>query len=131
MERRNHLADRRCATCAHFEPSQKQGRGRCLHPEVRTRWGDRLIKRKAHACLSMGEDFWEAVGQKLHIMLGKILVDTNKITRTQLEAGLSVQQAEGFRRRIGEIWIALGYVSPGEIQEALQTQKEMLRVNSR
>jgi hypothetical protein len=63
-------------------------------------------------------------------MLGKILLETKKITRTQLEAGLTVQRAEGFSRRIGEIWIALGYVVPEDIQEALQKQQEILRMKA-
>jgi hypothetical protein len=55
-------------------------------------------------------------------MLGKILLDMHKITRTQLEAGLAVQKAEGFRRRIGEIWIALGYATREDVEEALRRQ---------
>ena len=125
------MADHRCANCAHYEPSLRQGRGRCLHPEVRVLWRDRLIKRKAHACLSLGYDFWEAAGQELHIMLGKILLDSNTISRSQLEAGLAVQRAEGFNRRIGEIWIALGYVDTQEIQTALRTQDDMLQIAGR
>ncbi|MBN1483600.1 MAG: hypothetical protein JXA37_02665 [Chloroflexia bacterium] len=122
------MADRRCGNCAHYEPSQRQGRGRCVHPEVRRIWGDRLIKHKAHACLSLGQDYWEAEGQKLHMMLGKVLLDMEKITRTQMEAGLAVQEAEGFKRRIGEVWVALGYVTLEDIQQALQTQREILRI---
>lgn len=124
------MADRRCANCAHFEPSERHGRGRCVHPEVREIWGARLIKRKGHACLSLGTDYWEAAGQKLHLMLGKILLDMDKITRTQLEAGLAVQDAEGYTRRIGEIWVALGYVDPEDIQQALETQEEILEIKA-
>lgn len=122
------MGDRRCANCSYFEPSERHGRGRCTHPEVRRAWSTRLIKRKAHACLSLGKDYWEAAGQQLHVMLGKILLEMNKLTRTQLESGLSVQRAEGFSRRIGEIWIALGYVTSDDIQEALTRQQEMLRI---
>jgi hypothetical protein len=61
-------------------------------------------------------------------MLGNILLDMRKLTRTQMESGLAVQQAEGFTRRIGEIWIALGYVTPEDIQEALRSQQEILRI---
>ena len=122
------MSDRRCANCAYFELSQQQGWGHCTHPKLRKRWASRAIKRKAHACLSTGEDLWEAAGQKLHVMLGKILLDTRKISRTQLESGLAVQQAEGFTRRIGEIWTALGYVSPEDVQVALRSQQEMLRI---
>ena len=120
------MADHRCANCGYFDPSEQQGWGHCTHPILRKKWALRPIKRKAHACLSLGKDYWEAAGQKLHIMLGKILVDMHKITRTQMEAGLNVQQTEGFNRRIGEIWIALGYVSPDDIQEALRVQQEQL-----
>jgi hypothetical protein len=130
LERRKELSDRRCANCGYFEPSQQQGWGHCTHPNLRKRWVSRPIKRKAHACLSTGEDLWEAANQKLHVMLGKILLDTRKISRTQLESGLVVQKAEGFTRRIGEIWIALGYVTPEDIQEALRSQQEMLRISS-
>ena len=122
------MADRRCANCGYFEPAQQQGWGYCTHPQLRRKWGARPIKRKEHACLSTGKDYWEAIGQQLHVMLGKILLDMHKITRTQLEAGLSVQQAEGFTRRIGEIWVALGYVTPEDIQEALRRQQEILRL---
>ncbi len=114
----------------HFRLGETKGRGYCTHPELRKRWGRRMIKHKAHACLSVGRDYWEAAGQQLHLMLGKILLDSNKITRTQLEAGLSVQRAEGFSRRIGEIWIALGYVAPEDIQEALRAQQEILRIRA-
>lgn len=124
------MADRRCANCSFFEPVSQQGWGRCTHPQLRRGLGAKPIKRKAHACLSTGKDYWEAAGQQLHLMLGKILLDTHKITRTQLDAGLSVQRAEGFTRRIGEIWVALGYVSPADIQEALKQQQEMLRLRS-
>lgn len=122
------MADRRCANCGYFELAQQQGWGYCTHPQLRRKWGARPIKRKEHACLSTGKDYWEAIGQQLHVMLGKILLDMHKITRTQLEAGLSVQQAEGFTRRIGEIWVALGYVTPEDIQEALRRQQEILRL---
>ncbi len=124
------MSDRRCANCSYFEPSQQQGWGHCTHPRLRKRWATRPIKRKAHACLSTGQDFWEAAGQKLHMMLGKILLEKRKISRTQLESGLTVQQAEGFTRRIGEIWIALGYVTPQDIQEALQSQEELMRMST-
>jgi len=116
------MGDHRCADCTHFQASQRQGWGLCTHPQVRKVWTSQLIKRKAHACLSLGRDYWEAAGQQLHLMLGKILVHMRKITRTQLEAGLAVQKAEGFTRRIGDIWIALGYVAPEDIQEALHRQ---------
>ncbi len=89
-----------------------------------------MIKRKAHACLSLGRDYWEAAGQKLHLMLGKILVEMNKLTRSQMEAGLAVQEAEGFTRRIGEIWVTLGYVTQEDVQEALEKQREILRLRS-
>lgn len=121
------MADRRCANCAYFDPSEQQGWGHCTHPDLRKKWVTRPIKRKAHACLSLGRDYWEAAGQKLHIMLGKILLEMHKISRSQMETGLNVQQAEGFTRRIGEIWIALGYVAQGDVQEALRVQQEMLR----
>jgi hypothetical protein len=121
------LADRRCANCTYFDPSEQQGWGHCTHPELRKRWVAHPIKRKAHACLSMGRDYWEAIGQKLHVMLGRILFDLHKISRSQMETGLNVQQVEGFTRRIGEIWIALGYVTPDDVQEALRRQQEMLR----
>ena len=121
------MADRRCANCGHFEPSEQQGWGHCTHPALRKRWVARPIKRKAHACLSLGKDYWEAAGQQLHVMLGKILVDMRKISRAQMQTGLNVQQAEGFTRRIGEIWIALGYVTPDDIQDALRVQQEQLR----
>jgi len=94
---------------------------------VKKIWSSQLIKRKAHACLSLGRDYWEAAGQQLHLMLGKILLDMHKINRTQLEVGLSVQRAEGFTRRIGDIWIALGYVSQEDIQEALHRQQDLLQ----
>lgn len=123
------MGRRRCAECAHFEPSEQQGWGYCVHPDLR-KWGSRPIKRKAHACLSLGKDYWEAAGQNLHIMLGKILLESNKISRTQLETGLTVQRTEGFTRRIGEIWVALGYVVPEDIQEALRAQQERLRIAS-
>ena len=121
------MADRRCANCAYFDPSEQQGWGHCTHPDLRKRWVARPIKRKAHACLSTGKDYWEATGQKLHVMLGKILFDMHKISRSQMETGLNVQHAEGFTRRIGEIWIALGYVTPDDVQEALHVQQERLR----
>jgi hypothetical protein len=122
------LADHRCANCGYFEPSEQQGWGHCTHPELRKRWGMHPIKRKAHACLSFGKDYWEAAGQQLHVMLGRILVDMHKISRSQMETGLNVQQAESFSRRIGEIWVALGYVTPEDIQEALRLQQEQLRL---
>ncbi len=77
--------------------------------------------------MSLGKDHWEAAGQKMHVMLGKILVEMRKISRAQMETGLTVQEAEGFTRRIGEIWIALGYVTPDDIQAALRLQQEQLR----
>lgn len=121
------MADRRCANCGYFEPSEQQGWGHCTQPELRKRWGLHPIKRKAHACLSLGKDYWEAAGQQMHVMLGKILVDMRKISRSQMETGLNVQQAEGFTRRIGEIWVALGYVTLDDVQEALRLQQEQLR----
>ncbi len=122
------MADRHCANCAYFEPSEQQGWGHCTHPQLRKGWGSRPLKRKAHACLSLGKDYWEAAGQKLHVMLGKILLEKRKITRTQMETGLNVQRTEGFSRRIGEIWVALGYVTPDDVQEALRVQQEILRL---
>lgn len=122
------MADRRCANCGFFEPTAQQGWGRCTHPQLRKVWGSKPIKRKAHACLSLGKDYWEAADQQMHLMLGKVLLEMRKITRTQLDTGLSVQRAEGFTRRIGEIWIALGYVTQGDIDEALRRQQEMLRM---
>ncbi|MGC8874942.1 MAG: hypothetical protein ACP5SI_10930 [Chloroflexia bacterium] len=118
------MADRRCATCVHFRAGHRQGWGMCTHPAVRQVWPNQLIKRKAHACLSLGKDYWEAANEQLHLMLGKILLDMHKITRTQLETGLAVQKAEGFRRRIGEIWVALGYATPEDVEEALRRQGE-------
>lgn len=123
------MASRRCADCGYFEPSeQQQGWGYCTHPELRKRWGMRPIKRKAHSCLSLGKDYWEAAGQELHVTLGKVLLEMRKITRQQMETGLNVQQTEGFTRRIGEIWVALGYVTPEDIKEALRMQQERSRI---
>jgi hypothetical protein len=116
------MGDRRCATCVHFRAGHRQGWGMCMHPAVRQVWPNQMIKRKSHACLSLGRDYWEAANEQIHRMLGKILLDMHKITRTQLEAGLAVQKAEGFRRRIGEIWIALGYATREDVQEALRRQ---------
>ena len=123
------MSSHRCANCGYFEPSERQqGWGHCTHPELRKRWGMRPIKRKAHPCLSLGKDFWKAAGQELHVTLGKVLLEMRKITRTQMEAGLNVQKAEGFTRRIGEIWVALGYVTPEDVKEALRVQQERLRM---
>lgn len=125
------MADRRCANCVYFEPSSQQGWGCCTHPQLRKLWRSKPIKRKAHACLSLGKDYWEAADQQLHLTLGRILLEMRKITRTQMDTGLAVQRAEGFTRRIGEVWIALGYVTESDVQEALRRQQEMMHLGTR
>ncbi|MGC8874614.1 MAG: GAF domain-containing protein [Chloroflexia bacterium] len=58
-------------------------------------------------------------------LLGAILVHRGLITEEQLALGLQVQEREGGWRKLGDVLLDLGYVSPVGLNEALEVQRHM------
>ena len=62
------------------------------------------------------------------LLLGQLLVESEKLTRAQLVAGLKHQKIEN--TLIGESLVELGYISPADVEEALERQIEMAQDKS-
>ncbi len=58
-------------------------------------------------------------------LLGAILVHRGLVTEEQLALGLQVQEREGGWRKLGDVLLDLGYVSPAGLNEALEIQRRM------
>src|SRR2546430_10652608 len=56
--------------------------------------------------------------------LGALLLRTGKITEADLERGRDMQQRQGDKRRIGEILVALGAITPRELERQVPFQIE-------
>src|SRR5947207_3077318 len=56
--------------------------------------------------------------------LGALLLRTGKITEADLERGRDMQQRQGDKRRIGEILVALGAITPRELERQVRFQIE-------
>src|SRR5437667_297543 len=56
--------------------------------------------------------------------LGAVLLRTGKITEGDLERGRDMQQRQGDKRRIGEILVALGAITPRELERQVRFQIE-------
>ncbi len=56
--------------------------------------------------------------------LGALLLRTGKITEADLERGRDMQERQGDKRRIGEILVALGAITPGELERQIRFQVE-------
>lgn len=58
-------------------------------------------------------------------LLGAILVHRGLVTEEQLALGLQVQEREGGWRKLGDVLLDLGYVTPAGLNEALEVQRRM------
>jgi len=58
-------------------------------------------------------------------LLGAILASRGLVTEEQLALGLQVQEREGGWRKLGDVLLDLGYLSPEGLQEALEIQRRM------
>ncbi len=58
-------------------------------------------------------------------LLGAILVSRALVSEEQLALGLQVQKREGGWRKIGDVLLDLGYLSPEGLNEALEVQRRM------
>src|SRR5205814_320093 len=56
--------------------------------------------------------------------LGALLLRTGKITDADLERGRDMQERQGDKRRIGEILVALGAITPRELERQIRFQVE-------
>ncbi|OLC02381.1 MAG: hypothetical protein AUH45_08795 [Gemmatimonadetes bacterium 13_1_40CM_69_22] len=56
--------------------------------------------------------------------LGALLLRTGKITEADLERGRDMQQRQGDQRRLGEILVSLGAITPRELQRQIRFQIE-------
>ena len=56
--------------------------------------------------------------------LGALLLRTGKISEADLERGRDMQQRQGDKRRLGEILVSLGAVTPRELQRQVRFQVE-------
>src|SRR5205807_2514030 len=56
--------------------------------------------------------------------LGALLLRTGKITEADLERGRDMQQRQGDKRRIGEILVGLGAITPRELERQVRFQIE-------
>src|SRR5213082_1272917 len=56
--------------------------------------------------------------------LGALLLRTGKISEADLERGRDMQQRQGDTRRLGEILVALGAITPRELQRQVRFQIE-------
>src|SRR5438093_1468526 len=56
--------------------------------------------------------------------LGALLLRTGKITEADLERGRDMQERQGDKRRIGEILVALGAITPRELERQVRFQIE-------
>ena len=56
--------------------------------------------------------------------LGALLLRTGKITEADLDRGRDMQQRQGDKRRLGEILVALGALTPRELQRQVRFQIE-------
>ena len=55
--------------------------------------------------------------------LGEVLVESGRITRTQLETALSAQRDGGDHRLLGEVLVSLGFADEVSVAEGLATGK--------
>jgi putative methionine-R-sulfoxide reductase with GAF domain/CheY-like chemotaxis protein len=58
-------------------------------------------------------------------LLGAILVSRGLLGEEQLALGLQVQEREGGWRKLGDVLLDLGYLTPEGLQEALEVQRRM------
>jgi putative methionine-R-sulfoxide reductase with GAF domain/CheY-like chemotaxis protein len=58
-------------------------------------------------------------------LLGAILVSRGMVSEEQLALGLQVQEREGGWRKLGDVLLDLGYVSPDGLRDALDVQGRM------
>lgn len=58
-------------------------------------------------------------------LLGAILVSRGLLNEEQLALGLQVQEREGGWRKLGDVLLDLGYLSPEGLHEALEVQRRM------
>lgn len=58
-------------------------------------------------------------------LLGAILVSRGLISEEQLALGLQVQEREGGWRKLGDVLLDLGYISPDGLRDALEVQGRM------
>ena len=56
--------------------------------------------------------------------LGGLLLRTGRITEADLERARDMQQRQGDKRRIGEILVAIGAITAGELQRQVRFQIE-------
>src|SRR6266705_1467232 len=56
--------------------------------------------------------------------LGALLLRTGKITEADLERARDMQQRQGDKRRLGEILVSLGALTPRELQRQVRFQIE-------
>ncbi|MFN2572630.1 MAG: DUF4388 domain-containing protein [Gemmatimonadales bacterium] len=56
--------------------------------------------------------------------LGALLLRTGKITESDLERARDMQQRQGDKRRLGEIFVALGVITPREVERQIRFQIE-------
>jgi uncharacterized protein DUF4388/transcriptional activator len=56
--------------------------------------------------------------------LGAMLLRTGKITEADLERARDMQQRQGDKRRLGQILVALGVITPGEVERQIRFQIE-------
>src|SRR5437762_7465414 len=56
--------------------------------------------------------------------LGALLLRTGKITEADLERGRDMEERQGDKRRIGEILVALGAITPRELERQIRFQVE-------
>jgi len=56
--------------------------------------------------------------------LGALLLRTGKITEADLERARDMQQRQGDKRRLGEILVALGVITKGEVERQVRFQIE-------
>ena len=56
--------------------------------------------------------------------LGALLLRTGKITEADLERGRDMQRRQGDQRRLGEILVSLGAITPRELQRQIRFQIE-------
>ena len=57
-------------------------------------------------------------------LLGRLALHYKLLTRDQLVESLQEQAREGHRRRIGDVWIEKGWITPQRFAQLLQAQRE-------
>jgi type IV pilus assembly protein PilB len=70
---------------------------------------------------------WERLFERLYperSRLGELLVKEHKLDREALQEALKIQRKTGNERPLGETLVALGYVKPEDVEEALAKQRQ-------